>query len=289
MTYGRLRGPALATLLAVALSGCAAFCQAVCPAPGGTLTPVAEGSAQGQFAFLWIAADKDAWVGCIDANCGDGDLNHGTLFSLDVAAPTIPPGVKRIYVEFYLPEFPPGTELLEAHINLYEDSRQVPDQTMRPVIEVKEEWDPRTITHNDQPMPIGAMTQDAALGPFRDVNQWRGTLPGNDLVDIVRDHLAFPSRNHGFLINNPAPTTYLRSFRSLNAPSWTETDMDFSPRLLLKVQLPGPEGFLDASNLGMPSLPMDTDLDEFLTGPDVLMVRIAGGSNGPAAWEVAFN
>ncbi len=289
MTHGPLRGLALAGLLTLSLSGCAAFCQAFCPAPGGPLTPVAEGSAQGEFAYLWIAADKDAWVGCTVVGCGDGDLNHGTLFSLDVADPTIPPGTKRIYVEFYLPELPPGVQLVEAHINLYEDSRQVPDQTFRPVIEVTDEWDPRTITHNNQPMPIGSLSQDALLGSFRDVNQWRGTLPGNDLVPIVRNHLAFPSQNHGFLINNVAPATYLRSFRSDNAPSRTETDMDFSPRLLLKVRLPGPEGFLDASNLGMPSLPMDTDLDEFLTGPDVLMVRIAGGPNWPAAWDVAFN
>ena len=33
----------------------------------------------------------------------------------------------------------------------------------------------------------------------------------------------------------------------------------------------------------------DTDLDEFLTGPDVLMVRIAGGATWPALWDVAFD
>ncbi len=64
--------------------------------------------------------------------------------------------------------------------------------------------------------------------------------------------------------------------------------MDFSPRVLLKVSLPG-EGFLDATNVGLPQLPEDTDLDEFLTGPDVLMVRIAGGTTWPDSWDVAFN
>jgi len=61
-------------------------------------------------------------------------------------------------------------------------------------------------------------------------------------------------------------------------------------RLLLKVRLPdGPESFLGLSNVGLPPLPPDTDLDEFLTGPDVLMVRIAGGATWPALWDVAFD
>ena len=283
---------ALVGTFVLTLSGCASLCQLFCPAPppGGPLTPTMEGSAQGKFAFLWLAADKDAWVGCTAQNCADGDHNHGTLFSLDVAAPTIPPGTKRIYVEFYLPELPPGTRVEEAYINLYEDSRQVPGTTIRPVIRVTEEWDPRDINHNNQPMAIGPLSEDARLGAFRTVNEWRGTRPGgSNLAAIVQEHLAYPSRNHGFLVNNPSNTTYLRSFRSDNAPSRTETEMDFSPRLLLKVRLLGPEGFLDTTNVGLPPLPPDTDLDEFLTGPNVLMVRIAGGATWPASWNVAFN
>jgi hypothetical protein len=250
-----------------------------------------EGSAQGEFAFLWLAADKDAWVGCRAQNCADGDQNHGTLFSLDVGDPTIPPGTTRIYVEFYLPELPPGTRVEEAYINLYEDSRQIPGTTVRPVISVTEEWDPRVINHNNQPMAIGPLSEEARLGRFRDVNEWRGTLVSmGNLAAIVQDHLAYPSRNHGFLLNNPSNTTFLRSFRSDNAPSRTETDMDFSPRLLIKVRLlDGKEGLLNASNVGLPPLPPDTDLDEFLTGPGVLMVRIEGGATWPASWDVAFD
>lgn len=280
-----------ATLL-LSAPGCTLLCPpCAAPAPG-PLAPTMEGSAQGGTAFLWLGADKDAWVGCTAQNCADGDLNHGTLFSLDVAAPTIPPGLKRTYVEFYLPELPPGTVVEEAYINLYEDSRQTPDNTTRPVVEVTEEWDPRTINHANQPMAIGGLMQDATLGAFRDVNEWRGTTPTGAarLAEIVQQHLAYPSRNHGFMVNNPANATYLRSFRSANAPSRTETDLDFSPRLLLKIRLPGgPEGFLDATNVGLPPLPPDTDLDEFLSGPNVLMVRVAGGAAWPAAWNVAFD
>ncbi len=65
--------------------------------------------------------------------------------------------------------------------------------------------------------------------------------------------------------------------------------MDFSPRLLLRIQLPGPKGFLNSGNLGLPPLPKKTDLDEFLSGPNVLMVRIAGVTDWPTYWDVAFN
>lgn len=241
MRWKRIFEFALAGTFVLTVSSCTSLCQLFCPAPppGGPLTPTMEGAAQGEFAFLWLAADKDAWVGCMAQNCADGDQNHGTLFSLDAAAPTIPPGIKRIYVEFYLSELPSGTVVEEAYINLYEDSRQVPGNTTRPVIRTTEEWDPRDINHNNQPMAIGPLSEDARLGAFRAVNEWRGTLPGGNLAAIVQEHLAYPSRNHGFLVNNPSNTTYLRSFRSDNAPSRTETEMDFSPRLLLKVRLPG--------------------------------------------------
>ncbi len=283
----------LAGVFLLTLSGCTLFCPA--PTSGGPLppplTPTMEGSAQGEYAFLWLAADKDAYVGCTAPNCADGDQNHGTLFHLNVSDPTIPPGTTRIYVEFYLPELPPGTQVEEAYINLYEDSRQVPGTTTRPVIKVRAEWDPRNINHNNQPMAIGPLSEDARLGQFRAVNEWRGTLVSvGRLASIVQEHLAYPSRNHGFLVNNPSNITFLRSFRSDNAPSRTETDMDFSPRLLLKVRLPGgEEGFLNAFNVGLPPLPPDTDLDEYLTGPNVLMVRIAGGTTWPPSWNVAFD
>jgi len=287
MQNWKIRFGIVMSIFGLLMSGC---CAVFCPCPGGPLTPTMEGSAQGEFAFLWLAADKDAWVGCTAPSCADGDHNHGTLFSLDVAGPTIPPGQKRIYVEFYLPELPPRTKVVEAYINLYEDSRQTPDHATRPVIQVRQEWNPRTINHNNQPMAIGSLSADAQLGAFRAVNQWRGTLPGSDLPKIVQEHLTSPSQNHGFLVNNPSITTFLRSFRSDNAPSRTEMEMDFSPRLLLKVSLPGgAEGFLDDTNVFLPPLPSDTDLDEFLTGPNVLMVRIAGGNTWPVSWDVAFD
>lgn len=281
------------SIVGLMMSGCCQICCQVCDCNDGPLTPTMEGSAQGEYAFLWLAADKDAWVGCTTKNCADGDHNHGTLFSLDVANindPAIPPGQKRIYVEFYMPKLPEGTEIVEAHINLYEDSRQMPDHATRPVIEVTKEWDPRTINHNNQPMTLGSLTEDAKLGVFRDVNQWRGTLPGNNLLKIVRKHHDSPGQNHGFLVNNdPVNVRFLRSFRSDNARSRTETEMDFSPRLLLKVKFREGEGYLDDTNVILPPLPDDTDLDEFLAGPDVLMLRIEGGNTWPASWNVAFN
>ena len=281
----------VASFLLFLSSCCSIFCPPPPPPPRTFLTPTMEGSSQGEIAFLWVAAVKDAYVACRTQGCADGDLNYGTSFHLDVGGPSIPPGTSRIYVEFYMPELPERTEVLEAYINLYENSLNIPGNTVRPVVRVIDEWNPRTITYNNQPVAIGPLSEDARLGKFRAVNEWRGTLLSfGNLVQIVQEHLNNPARNHGFLINDPSNTVFLRSFQSDNAPSRTETDMDFSPRLLFKVKLPyGDESALNAVTVGLPPLPMDTDLDEFLTGPDVLMVRVAGGADWPAIWDVAFD
>jgi hypothetical protein len=79
-------------------------------------------------------------------------------------------------------------------------------------------------------------------------------------------------------------------WNSDNALSRTETDIDFSPRLLIKVRLPdGEKSYLGPSNVILQPLPPDSDLDEFLTGPDILMVRISGGATWPANGDIAFD
>ena len=288
--FSSLTPCALFTLLTLALPSCAPIAEELCGDSG--LHPTLEGSAAGSYACLWLAAEKDAWVGITDASGADGDHNHGTEFSLDVADPTFPPGKKRTYVKFYMPELPPGTVVKYACINFYEDSRQTPGTETRPIVEVTKDWNPRTITHNNQPMPIGPLSAVTTLGAFRDVNQWRGNLGAMDLVQTVQKHFDNPATNHGFMINNASSTTYLRSFRSDNAPSRTEEDMDHAPRLLVVVHIPdvgGEPGFLDGTNVVLPPLADDTDLNEFLDGPDVLMVRLANGPDWPASWDVAMN
>lgn len=259
-----------------------------------TLNPTMEGTAQGKYAYLWLGASKDSDARCSAPNCADENINYGGQFALNLAAgPGVPPGIQVTYVEFYMPILPAGTQIVEAHINLYEDSQQVPSSAVRGIEAVIADWDPMAITHANQPMQVGGTgTKIGYLGGFRAINEWRGTIPAQtNLIPTVQAHLASPDTNYGFYVKNTprGGANYLRSFSSLNERSRTETDLGHSPRLLLKVKLPGAEGYLDDTNVILPALPAESDLDEQLSGPDVLMVRVAGGADWPAAWEVSFN
>ncbi|MFV2051754.1 DNRLRE domain-containing protein [Aliiroseovarius sp. YM-037] len=273
------------------LAGCAILSGPFSLRP--TLTPTMEGSAQGQYAYLWLGATKDADVRCSAPACADEDVNYGGQFSLNLGAgPSVPPGLHRTYVEFYLPLLPDDVEIVEAHINLFEDSQQLPSPRQRGIVEVIAEWDPMAITHANQPMTVGSLTKIGFIGGFQQRGEWRGTIPARtDLLPAIRGHLSDPATNHGFIVQNVprGGPNYLRSFSSLNELSRTETALGQSPRLLLKLRFKEGEGFLDDTNLALPALPPDTDLDEQLTGPNVLMVRIAGGADWPVSWDVAFD
>lgn len=257
-----------------------------------TLRATMQGSAQGAYAYMWLGATKDADVRCSAPSCADENINYGGDFSLGLAyGPQVPPGIYSTYVQFYLPELPPGVRVVEAHINMYENAQLQPSTFARGIEEAQGTWGPMQITWADQPNAVSLTGPNiAALGGYRQHNEWRGTIPAQstDLVSIVTRQLADPDSNRGFIVKGPAGPSYQRGFASLNELSRTEDDLGHSPRLLLKLAVPV-EGYLDATNVGLPALPPETDLDEQLDGPGVLMVRVAGGANWPASWDVAFD
>ncbi|MCG2634485.1 MAG: DNRLRE domain-containing protein [Gammaproteobacteria bacterium] len=284
-----MRIPIIATLfvavIAILLSfWCTLFPgSAFCPAPG--LTPTLEGSAPPGVAYIWLTPDKDAYVACTGP-CTDATQNFGTLFNLDSARGGA--GLlneKRSYIRFYLPQLPAGTQVLDAYINLYEDSRQQPGSVSLPIAEANGGWFPREVNWGTQPNPPGAAGLGVALGPFQDVNEWRGHTPG--IPGVVQRWFSIVNANQGVLINNSGQPPFLRSFSSDNHLSRTETDFGNAPRLLLKVttELGLNLGTPDSA-VALPPLDVDTDLDEYLTGP-VLMVRIAPGPDWPPAWDLA--
>ena len=289
----------LFALRAVTVMGIAAAVSACLPTGGGglfgsRLTPVMEGSAEGEFAFVWLAAVKDADVRCTAPGCVDGGTRYGDLPALNLAlADVMPPGIQKTYVAFYLPQFPPGTEVVEAHLNLFEQSEQIPSAAPRPVDLVPGPWDPMRVSYDRQPVPPGARAEMVGeFAGFGARDTWRGTLARTSaLVPAIEAHLADPASNHGFVIQNfPDPSGfYLRSFSSLNHPSRTASDMGQAPRLLLKLRLPEADPVLSAGTVVLPPLPPETDLDETLPAGEVLVMRVAGGTDWPAEWRVAVD
>lgn len=264
------------------------------PLFGSRLTPVMEGTAEGEFAYVWLAAVKDADVRCAAPGCADGGTRYGDLPALNLAlGDAMPPGIQKAYVAFYLPGFPPGTEVVEAHLNLFEQSEQIPSTSPRPVDLVPGPWDPMRISYDRQPVPPGARGEMVGeIGGFGGRNEWRGMRASvSALVRAVTAHLADPSSNHGFVIQNFPDDSglYLRSFSSLNHPTRTASDMGQAPRLLLKLRLPEAAPSLSAANVVLPPLPAETDLDETLPPGEVLVMRVAGGEDWPDDWDVAVD
>lgn len=259
------------------------------PPPPQDLNPIIDGSAESGYACLWFAADKDATIVCTGGppGCYDGDVNLGLNFSLEVAALPDTNGSKRSYVHFYMPILPDGTEIIGAWLNFYENSRYNPGNMPIPVVPVVDDWNPRTITANNQPNAWGPQGYGLQIGQFTTYNVWRY---GGDVTNEVITYFNDPNSNYGFMLNDQAILGMFRTFTSLNNPSRTLTDPDNSPRLLLRVYSEVP---LNSTTITMPPLPDDTDLNEFLTSnlanwPDIVMVKIAPGQNWPADWEVSF-
>jgi len=243
-----------------------------------------SGSADAGVAYIWCTADKDAYVICRDgAACLEGDHNFGTLFWLNTGSHPNPNGEQRTYIHFYLPTLPAGTQILEAYLNVYEEGSLDPGTQNIPIALASDNWDPRTITWNNQPDgPSLALTGDD-IGQFKQNEMWRGS--GN-LAAYVQEWFDNPTSNFGLILsNNAGPYGFQRSFRSDNALQRTEDDLDHAPRLLLKVQSDQP---LNTTTIGMPPLPSDNDLNERLDG-EILMLRISSGSNWPSDWEVAID
>lgn len=245
-------------------------------------TPMVVGSAPPGTAALWIAADMDAYVQSEPSH----NLNTGGLPHLNVSRSVVPALTnERTYVHFTLPRLPPGTQVVEAYVNLYENSRIDPATEGISVAWANAAWDPLTITWANQPNPPGPAGQIAALGPFRDVNQWRGHP--QSIHGEVQRALSGAQPNNGFLFHMGSALPSRRSFAA--DITRTSTSLGTAPRLLLKVA--NEQRPFDPTTVTLPAvLPASQDLCR-PRGPlpvgGVTMVQIAPGPDWPPTWGVA--
>ncbi|MBN2772644.1 MAG: DNRLRE domain-containing protein [Prolixibacteraceae bacterium] len=227
---------------------------------------------------FWLAASKDAYV-----SSSLPDYNYDGTYSL-VCSHGEPNHEQRFYVEFFMPQLPEGAEVLEAYINIYEDSQtgQAGVVTI-PFGEAVAEWDPYSITWNDQPNPIGPFSTSAGqIGPYTTYNTWRTT---DNIKGIVQKHLDDSSTNHGWLFNNSSAIAFTRSFKSMNAlDARTRTELQLGPRLLMKIKS---ATAISTSNIGT-ILTGSTELGNMYGfGTEILVYSIQSGENWPESWNVA--
>ncbi len=231
--------------------------------------------------FLWLGADKDAYVSCgrpTVSGCPKKEWNFGNYGTLVVAFNGV--ALKKSYVHFGLPILPEGTEIKAAYFELYHGGKNEDGKTDNlriPVAMALSSWSPLKISLANEPNK-----SLSGIGTYINLNSqdWSGTP---NIASLIRAWYANPSSNHGFYIYWPRPETpgIEKGFYSNNSYQRTAEDLWLSPRLLLKVHLP--QG-TTASDIKLPPLPADTDLD--FGGQEVLMMLYQGGREWPDEWEV---
>ena len=254
----------------------------VCGLLQACCTPAVVGSAPPGSAVLWIAADMDTTVQSEPSQ----NLNFGGLPYLNVSRSVVSVLTnERSYVHFTLPRLPPGTQVLEAYVNLYENSRIDPGTEQIPFAWANGAWDPLASTWANQPNPPGAAGEIASIGPFRDVNQWRGHPVS--IHDEVQRALSGTQANNGFVFHMNSPFASRRSFAA--DITRTSSTLGTAPRLLLRVA-----NELQPFNAGTVTMPMQLPQAQDICtarGPlplgSTTMVLIAPGAAWPPAWAVA--
>jgi hypothetical protein len=247
-----------------------------CSGGGSTVTP--NPNPQKYITYFWLAADKDAYVTTIQ------DYAHGGLFWDNVGTGTVN-GTQRTYVHFMMPVLPAGAEILEAHINLYEDSLQWPGTHGFDIGLALADWNPEAVTWTNQPNPAGSIGNGGTFGAFTTINVWKGST---DIAGYVQQQLDDPSTNFGFVFQSEdIYSDTVRSFSSVNHLSRTSTDMGQAPRLLIKVET---DTLLQTSNVTTASLASNNELSPRLPG-DVLVLLMRSGTDAgwPSDWNVATN
>ncbi len=227
--------------------------------------------------FLWVGADQDTYTKCsVAAACANGDQNHPLQGELHVSSESAVE-LKRAYVHFSLPTLPAGTEIVRAHLEVYNGAKQgdgKSDDVCLGVTKLGETWSPFDLTWMDQPV------DQALSGEFGLSFRSKAWTTAN-VTDAVREHVEDPSKNFGFAITAPPNTEIDKAFYSLNAQSRTAKDLGLAPRLLIEIDLPAgsdpiewPEEVASPSDLPFP-------------GKDVVIARTATGEDFPAHWDAA--
>jgi hypothetical protein len=244
--------------------------------------------------YLWLTADNDATVVCDQvstpspSNCPNqypGNRNFGTGPTVDLQWRNQTTERKRVYVRFYLPELPAGTQVIEARVNLF-DLRPVASGNTDQVIMGSRAigaWNAEQITWINQPNSATGLQQEFNLESR--ANEWS---PSQDIAQLIVEPVMNGSEpNNGFMIHFFSTVqSFENGYKSDNTASRTENDLDDAPRLLLRLSKP-----TSCSALTLPNIPWsDTDLDASIGGPPlspVLMVR-TGHTSWPTNWNVPW-
>ena len=244
---------------------------------GGPDAPVGDTQATTYVTYFWLGAVQDALV-----MSQYPDWNRGTNWTLQ-AAHGRPNGEQRSYVQFFVPQLPAGSKVLEARINVYEDYDS--GQNGPAAIQVGEAvapWSAASVTWNNQPNPLGPLGAQS-IGPFIRAGMWRTS---GDIRAIIQRHVDDPMSNNGFVLNNTASFAFLRTFTGLDQPNArTASTLGTAPRLLIKVESTVP---LSTANIGT-TLPPNTELGRiFGFSTPILIYQISTGNGYPAAWDVGL-
>jgi len=245
-------------------------------------------NSSGTFTYLWIASHKDTYISCgrmsQDGSCPEGNHNFGDITWLTVSR-TLTGSLrtlKRTYVDFLLPTLPPGTEINKAYLELFHGGSNEDGKTDDLTLEIQlatDNWNPMTLTYNNEPY---FSTTGQSHGLFLQSQNWCGS---EDITQIMTDAISNPSNFYGFVVDYSTwgqVDEMEKGFRSNNHTNRTVNDLDNSPRLLLKLELPSGSSVND---IVMPPLTSDNDLGH-PPGTNVLILRSSNGEDWPSDWNV---
>ena len=221
--------------------------------------------------YVWTGADMDATADITtpDVNWGGDGYNRVALATNKG---------KRSYIHFMIHNFPEGTTVLEAHMELYHGAKNedgMTDDIDIPFQEAGAAWSAMEITWNNQPpfTPGGSHTIDLIS------QSWS---PSDDIAGIVQGYIDDPSSHLGVVVYWVNQALYIeKGFSSNNDISRTAASMGKAPRLLAKINLPDGKTIDDVT---LPGFPAGTDLD--FPGEEILMFKYSSAADWPADWNV---
>ena len=227
-----------------------------------------------RIAYYWIVADADTYVECVKAGGGctaiEADYTGRPLVTSHNAL-----GVKRSYFNFPLPNFPAGTIVEEAYVEMFHSGSNEDGKTDDIAIDVsriRTSWVADAVHYNNQPVLPGGGGEFLLKLESRD---WSGT---NNIASAMNQEIQNPNDFHGFVAfiarNEPG---YEKGFYSNNDILTAADQMGRGPRLLLKVELP--QG-VSTQDVNFPNQHSDGN------GSTIFGVQVRQSNDWPIEWNV---
>lgn len=261
---------------ALVLTAFAALAFGSCEVIEPILNPDNPVSASGTV-YYWISSDADTYVECIGVvgPCQSFDVDRSGSDGLVVARTSS--GVKRTYVNFPRPVFPPGTQIEEAYFELYHSGKNEDGKTdniQLNVTRVRSPWNAGTLRYDNQPVRVESGSE---FGMRLESQAWSGT---QNISFAMQQDLMSSNAFEGFVVFlSQFEPGYEKGFHAGNHASRRLGDLGFAPRLLLKVQLP--DG-MTSDDVDFPSLHTDGTAGSFFG------IEFRNGNDWPADWDIAI-